>query len=718
MITIALDEQGEFEQAKSSREPIFIAGILYDDRGDPNDAKNERMRLEKYYARVCGSAGTSFPEDLHYKEYEGGETNSHKVSLTKDQVRKTLGEFLQRGTYLGEKVTVQHHGKEAERKGRYHVFALLKSRAGKADLSGGRVSVLLDETVAGNLYIHMAEETVSRLVFHNPLFREIRHVQLDLATRRSILEDRDAEERFWEYIRLGYKENKERSTARRREILLTNSDIYRTAIEREMLERERNDIQIEWIGAKSIYYGESSPKMAFLYLADSVCSILGYQLTGKHPGEWIEEFEERAAALAGAGRNVIFAYDGVDSFFRKAWIRAEEGDYYQALSLAWDAFAAGSEMTDYYRRVWLPLLQKKLREEAETANYILALRKLRPMILRNGLDQEKLVFLFTELEKLLPVLDASRCPEVFYELNDTGVTVYTHIGDSARAEAYFEKCRAWAEHVGTEAYLATCNKMAVFLCDHFRYEDALSTASDNVVYLEEIQSLRKMMFPGARYFPGLAKAYSQLGQVYAYLRDNTAEEFFMKALASFEKDSPDAYITMSYLLHFYIDTGREEAYTQLAKAYFGGESDLEKQFRWLVQEGVKEDPRISLKFALFVFIKGVYTFSMEKAGKKLLNKLLDVENVVRGMSAQAAGHLNGHPWEIIHKYRAFIALDLGKKELSETLIQRSQDCLREQGHTIRELIRFGVYQYEEKRGGTPDPEDYEALKKVITYMYR
>lgn len=719
MITIALDEQGKFEEAKTSRDPIFIAGILYDDKGNVNDAKNERMRLESYYAKVCESAGTTYPVDLHYEDDGNGGNNNDRVALTKQQVGKTLADFLKKGTYEGEKVSVYFNGKEVERKGQYHIFALLRSKAGKSDMVKKNVSMLVDEQVAGNLYIHMAEEVVSRLVFHNPLFGNMKHVRLDLATRRGVIEKGNIEEKFQEYARLGYKEDEKHSTKEKRTVLLTNADIYRTALEREMLEREKSEIQVECVGAKSIYYGESSPRMAFLYLSDSVCSILGYELEGKKPEEWIEEFEKRAADLTGAGKNIIFAYDNIDTYFRKAWIKVEEADYFEALSLAYDGLQLKSEMKEYYKKVWLPLLQKKLRQEVKTTGYILALKKLRPMILKNGLNQEKLIFIFTELEKLVTVLEEKYNQEIFYELYDVGVTAFTHIGNSDKAKAYFEKCTAYAAYVGAEVYLATCNKMVVFMCDYFKYEEALQMATDNVVYMEEIQNLRSMMFPETKYFMGLAKAYSQLGQVYAYMRDEMAEEYFMKALDCLEKGSPNYNITLSYLLHYYIEIEDEAKYAQWVKEYFGGEAGLEKQFHYLVMEGAKEDDaKISLKFALFLFIKAVYTFYMDKAGKKLVNKLLDVENVMKGMTKNIEKQLNGHPWEIIYKYCAFIALDTGKKDVAEVFINKSQECLEEKGHTVDELVRFGVCQYQEKCGMEPEAEDFAELKEKITYMYR
>lgn len=49
MITIALDEQGDFENLNGSIEiaPVFIGGIIYDDTGEMADFENEKLRLKK-----------------------------------------------------------------------------------------------------------------------------------------------------------------------------------------------------------------------------------------------------------------------------------------------------------------------------------------------------------------------------------------------------------------------------------------------------------------------------------------------------------------------------------------------------------------------------------------------------------------------------------------------------------------------------------------------
>ena len=57
---------------------------------------------------------------------------------------------------------------------------------------------------ASNLYFHMADELISRLIFNNPLIDDIQEISLDIATRRSALLENNSR-LFKEYKKQGYK---------------------------------------------------------------------------------------------------------------------------------------------------------------------------------------------------------------------------------------------------------------------------------------------------------------------------------------------------------------------------------------------------------------------------------------------------------------------------------------------------------------------------------
>ena len=81
MLTISLDEQGDFENMKNENAPIFIGGIIYNDRELENEHEYEKKRVSTYLQRVCMSVGAKYPRDLHFYKYANGGNNSNKVIL-------------------------------------------------------------------------------------------------------------------------------------------------------------------------------------------------------------------------------------------------------------------------------------------------------------------------------------------------------------------------------------------------------------------------------------------------------------------------------------------------------------------------------------------------------------------------------------------------------------------------------------------------------------
>ena len=198
MITIALDENGDFEGFKGSgnKEPLFIAGIVYDDKGHDNDAWNEKERLDDYFRAVAKAVECNYPADLHVNK---SNTNGYNVKLMKTELQESLPEFFQQGTYKGKTI-----GKY-KRHGQYRIVMMLKSGTGKTILNHKSTSMLVNDEYASNLYINMAYSTVSRLVFHNPFDLHVSKVKFDLATRLVPVKASDTE-LCKKYINLGYKD--------------------------------------------------------------------------------------------------------------------------------------------------------------------------------------------------------------------------------------------------------------------------------------------------------------------------------------------------------------------------------------------------------------------------------------------------------------------------------------------------------------------------------
>lgn len=740
MITIALDENGDFEgRKKRGNQPIFIAGLLYNDMNDAHDTANERERVVNYYQHVCQKVGEHFPEGLHMN-YQGD--NGQAVSNVKNEVGRTLREFLRNGTYDGQSLYSK------PRKGKYLLFMQLKSTHGKQELLQKETSVLLKDDFASNLYMHMAEDILSRVIFYNPYWQDIQHVYFDLPTRTVVVDRNDKETRN-EYSKLGYKEYKFEDTGKpkdlsQREYLqIANDNNYREAIARELLATRKADFKVENMTVRSIsyYWGKHSKmcSMAFLYLADSICSLLDYhyEQKGTEPAEWLASFYEQAHELNGSSQNLFFAYDSLDMYFQRAWQDCEQGRYFEALQTIFDAQQTKSKFLPFYQKNWFYLVEQYICQNASADSLEIAIKQFQQYSYSNNLQQEKLCYLFEQLEQAVTYHQQEKQKEVSKEsafaLYDAGMSAYNHIGQSAQAEQCFEKCKKLAPFIDIETYLRTLNKYVVLQNDACNFKKAKDAAENFVIYADDLDTLRTKMFgTDAGISTEYGRNLSQCAQAYAFLRDPQAEEYFQAALTKFAPESQDYYITLSYLLHYYIDQGDVKNYDLWAAKYFGGQTEPGKQFAYLMQAGQGEHPRFALKFAFFVFIKGLYKLHRNAVKGKLRLALLEIEKTFR--SYHAEGEINGHPWELIYKYLAFLAQQQGKQDIARNYLTKTEQMVKPSSPLIQAIVHNGKREFAVLTGNTATAEeekrqmaellkdlrvfaDYDDMLAKFCYMY-
>lgn len=711
MITIALDEQGDFEniEGKLENAPVFICGIIYDDNEDATDYDNEKKRLPKYLKNVCLSVECRYPQDLHYTTEENT-NNGYKVARVKKKFSNTIKEYLEQGTWNNSTIISE------QRLGKYYIFASLRGKYGKKKLLADGISEAVKDDFASNLYVHMAEDVIERLIFHNPIVSSINKIRLELATRRVLLSGEDRTERMKQYEQLGFKavQREPGENTGITEYLLTNHNNYRTALEREMLSCNKERILIDRIGVKSIYYKNQRSGMDFLYLADAICSLLGFEIQGNKPSEWIDQFYKRSYNINGNTENIIWAYDEVDDYFSRAWKYLEDKDYYRALSLTFDGSKYNSEMTSFYSEKWFKYISKSIDEQTDASAFSMAVKKYRESLLNNNLNQEKLVYIFEHLEKMSHnIIFASRKDESeLYDLYDGGLSAYIHNSNLSEAKICFEKIKQYAEYVATEAYLRTRNKMVVFLCDNLNFYAALILADENVTYHDLLSDMKKELF-GESFTKALnhAIALSQRAQVYAFLNDEKAERDFLAALEIMDEGTPDRYITQSYLLHYYLCQGLKDKYEKLAVEYFGNKSLLIEQFNYIVKEGSKEKrAKFSMKYALYVYVKALYVFYLDVIPGKLLNKLKSIEKALYDISKKTEKQINGHPWEIIYKYLALIMISRGYYVEKDMYYEKLKNMFFNADGLIKDIYLESIKCIESTKMNSVNENKY-------TYMY-
>ena len=722
MITLALDENGKFEEALSTKEekPIMIAGIIYDDNGDWHDAEYERYRISSYLRAVCDSLGAKYPQDLH----TNSTGNKVTVGKVKRKVGETLREFLREGTYEKKELPTKN-GKVIKRAGKYVMFAELRSSKGvKKRACGWNDNDLTQDEKVSNLYLHMAENAVNRTLFHNPIYEDVTDVSLYFPTRKVVLSGRDREYDKQDFKIFGGKEKVEAESGKMVHYDIVSSDFYRTIMENECTRINKKELNVHYMNTSPISYWENNENYnTFLYLADIVCSMLDYHKKGSGPAEWLDSFSEWGSKYFGENQVILFGYDDIDEAYMKAVDAVRQGDYFHALDIIYDAERSGSEFTEHYSSYWFKKLIKKIRKTATAENLCRSISDLEGFTRRSNLDQQKLLWLFEEIKTIADEGDFENkyhTDQVMFDMCSAGVAVYNHIGDFHTAKVYYDECMKHTGDVDLVKILSASNKMVVFLDDAFMFSDATEQARKNAEYQKALHDIKsKICLENADEDLNYAKSLSQYGQALACEKNPEAESAFREALRHMKKGSANYQITLSYLLHFYLDMGMTDAYRENSIEYFG-RSKLKDQLKELLKLSEKSDSTVTFKFAMYIFVRSLWVLN-EPLSDSIRGKLEDIEETLQKNKKDIVGH----PWELIFKYLALIFYRDGNREAAEKYINKSEECLESQGLTIDAIIHNGKYEYAELSGDEEMMEREKAYfeerdidrKNVCTFMY-
>lgn len=353
-----------------------------------------------------------------------------------------------------------------------------------------------------------------------------------------------------------------------------------------------------------------------------------------------------------------------------------------------------SKFAAFYQKHWFPLLENALCRHAEKDALVSSLTRFQQYSYSENLQQDCLAYIFEKLRDTVEtrLAEGQLDKAAAFEFYDAGFSACNHTGHSEIAGECFEKCKELAAAVDIEMYLRTLNKYAVWRNDVLDFEAAKEVAEIVVIYADELRQMRGRLFGNeAAGFVAYGRALSQCGQAYAFLKDTQAEESFIEALGHFDKSSADYFITLSYLLHYYIEQGDKEKYDKYAAIYFGGEKDAPKQFDFLMRMGQGDKPRFTLKFAFFVFLKGLCKLHRDRVKGNLRTDLLDIEKTFRRYHAEE--QINGHPWEIIYKYLAILAQQQGKEDIAKAYMEKSAAIIEDGGRIIAAIVANGKREF-------------------------
>ena len=769
MITIAIDEYGDFNFLKpnskntdNKKNVLYISGIVYNDLDDSQDANFERQRLDRFFRVIADKESVSYPEAFYSKrkgevseidsdalptenmylnmldsEDEHAEENPYAAKKTvyisekakyKRAIATALPEYFAHGTYNGEELI------PVPRKGFYSIAVMFKSEKGKSMFNDEQTGVLSHDDTVSNLYWHMADATVSRLVFHNPYNLDVNRVQFDLPTRITEVAV-DNPIKIEEFKALGFKEyifpRGTKPNPHKVYFQVANEFNYRAALDRKLIDYNRLNMDIKTFKALSIKYDAKghleTEKYAFLYLANFLCGHFSYH--GKlhtlvSDMSRFDAIRKLTDELNGSAPNLLFIYDDVDTNYEQAMIELCRQNYVAALSSLYDGAHGDSSFSEYYSTEWFPHIEELIHGEMDVRGIERAIQDLAYYAAETNCNANKLAYMFKHLEQLVISLENQELLDgrIAYAFYDTGMTAFNHVGENSLADYCFLECRHWSRYVPIEDYLLSLKRHVVSLVDCYLYNDALQASRDIVSMEEHIQTLRAKLYGvdiGASI--SLGQSYSQLGQVYAYLQDPAAEKFFKNALSIFDDKSSDTYRTQSYLLHYYIEIGDKASYEQIAVDYFGGYHTLADQLSY-IQSLPKQEVHVqSMTFALYVYVKALYVLYRADINTFITNQLRRIESDIRKTVL-----INSHPWELIYTYLALIALQADNNPLAIVWRDKIKNAVYNPGKPIKHRMIYGLMRFYEQVNDTKTAQNYREklikdnvdIEQYMTYMNR
>ncbi len=731
MVLLSLDEYGNFENIKDM--PVFIAGVLYDDNGDSDDIEHERHRIADYYKRVIQAAQTryrsenkdsasdeilalfTYPEALHCNNLNHNQ--NIVVKYVKEIINESLPEFLSSCSFRGKQISyiIPRQNLYKGRQGQYHLFVMLKGKDCISDLKNDSDNMINDD-YASNLYYHMVSRVVNRLIFHNPIYtKKMPEIRLNISTRVSSgLNKPSDESKKKQYKSLGYEN---RGSVENTYFSLMNADIYRTLIAEEMLRCKGKDIRIPEFSVHPIKY-QKEFENGFAYLADSICSCLGFRLTSEN-GTYINEINKRVGSLNPDNINLVFAYDKVDVFFGDAVEALEKGDLYSSLASVFDAGRFYDDYALFYKDRLFTLIINDIYKIGDMDALEDAVDSLRKTSIGNNLDNEKFKFIFDTLIEAINgkkgyTRDSVRMDRIRFKLWEAGISACSHTGDPSGAIGYYNKCIPLFRSAGAEAVIRLNNRLVVAMEDLFSLNMAEEQALRNTKYQEGISSVLDSITQDSCEQGDIlkGKTISQYARVLAARRDAGAEKIFRKALEELKGHPTDYKITQSYLCHHYLDmamhtgdTGYLDRYEAEAEDYFDGNRSPRDQLHYLNGLLNGREDVINRNYGYYVLVRGIYTCHAIK-GYVISDGLWEDIKASDFVSDKAkAGsdsiYTHGHPWEITYKYLRMLAIKKEDYRYEAYLEEQACSCIGYKDRTIDALMMFGDIQLKAVMGDIP-----------------
>ena len=254
-------------------------------------------------------------------------------------------------------------------------------------------------------------------------------------------------------------------------------------------------------------------------------------------------------------------------------------------------------------------------------------------------------------------------------INDFSLRYYNHQGSIGKSRKYFLRLVELKKAVNIEEFESSLNRASQIYFNQFEYGplvdiyEILLQDAENVkeAYRAQMASMNEII---AEYFSDgegaadaaesqsglewLGKMYSSLGQAYAFSeRYEDAEQCFRKAIGEFNTES-NKMRTLGYQLHAYISSRGKALYLQESPVYFQSDNPGVQ-----MSELIKRDICGLVRYDLFVWLKGVWTFELYKATAYREAVRMLVKKIREVFKTNSEDFFQ-HPWALIFKYLYWI----------------------------------------------------------------
>lgn len=92
MITVSLDEGGNFENAEHAKKHMFIGGTIFKCDNEI-ELQEELKRLQRFFMKVCKQNNAVYPVDLHFNHH--GKINYDIAGKVKEALSREAADFFQ-----------------------------------------------------------------------------------------------------------------------------------------------------------------------------------------------------------------------------------------------------------------------------------------------------------------------------------------------------------------------------------------------------------------------------------------------------------------------------------------------------------------------------------------------------------------------------------------------------------------------------------------------